>query len=150
MLSIDSIYKGIKEIFGIKFHEALINKNLNAVLEAYNSRRYGRSGEIKKFDKKKKWLPTYMDMPPGGNLKTMNTTEGVVGPGSFIENKTGSWKTIMPVINEKKCTFCQICWFFCPEGCIIRKEKIVKIDYDYCKGCGICAEECPTAAITME
>ena len=26
----------------------------------------------------------------------------------------------------------------------------VAIDYDYCKGCGICAAECPCGAITME
>jgi pyruvate ferredoxin oxidoreductase delta subunit len=25
----------------------------------------------------------------------------------------------------------------------------VQIDLDYCKGCGICAEECPAQAITM-
>jgi len=25
-----------------------------------------------------------------------------------------------------------------------------EIDYDFCKGCGICAEECPCGAITME
>jgi pyruvate ferredoxin oxidoreductase delta subunit len=24
-----------------------------------------------------------------------------------------------------------------------------EIDYRYCKGCGICAEECPTKAIAM-
>ena len=30
------------------------------------------------------------------------------------------------------------------------KEKEIEIDYDYCKGCGICAEECPADAIVME
>jgi Pyruvate/2-oxoacid:ferredoxin oxidoreductase delta subunit len=25
----------------------------------------------------------------------------------------------------------------------------VEIDYDYCKGCGICANECPAKAIAM-
>ena len=25
-----------------------------------------------------------------------------------------------------------------------------EIDYDYCKGCGICAAECPSGAITMK
>jgi Pyruvate/2-oxoacid:ferredoxin oxidoreductase delta subunit len=24
------------------------------------------------------------------------------------------------------------------------------IDYDYCKGCGLCAAECPCGAIVME
>ncbi|MEM2686731.1 MAG: 4Fe-4S binding protein, partial [Thermoproteota archaeon] len=32
---------------------------------------------------------------------------------------------------------------------IIRNGSEVKIDYNYCKGCGICAEECPRKAITM-
>jgi len=26
---------------------------------------------------------------------------------------------------------------------------MLKIDYDYCKGCGICAQECPFKAISM-
>jgi pyruvate ferredoxin oxidoreductase delta subunit len=37
---------------------------------------------------------------------------------------------------------------YCPEG-IVTKSIPVKIDYDYCKGCGICAEECPAKAIRM-
>jgi Pyruvate/2-oxoacid:ferredoxin oxidoreductase delta subunit len=24
-----------------------------------------------------------------------------------------------------------------------------EVDYDYCKGCGICSHECPTAVIRM-
>ncbi len=28
------------------------------------------------------------------------------------------------------------------------KEKI-EFDLDYCKGCGVCAEECPSDAISM-
>jgi pyruvate ferredoxin oxidoreductase delta subunit len=25
----------------------------------------------------------------------------------------------------------------------------VEVNYDYCKGCGICAQECPVKAISM-
>jgi 2-oxoacid:acceptor oxidoreductase delta subunit (pyruvate/2-ketoisovalerate family) len=40
---------------------------------------------------------------------------------------------------------------YCPDGAIIvEDEKIKEINYDYCKGCGICQNECPKDAITME
>ncbi|MHA1532669.1 MAG: 4Fe-4S binding protein, partial [Candidatus Heimdallarchaeota archaeon] len=29
-------------------------------------------------------------------------------------------------------------------------EEIPVMDFDYCKGCGICAEECPSDAIEMK
>jgi len=29
-------------------------------------------------------------------------------------------------------------------------EGMPEPDYDYCKGCGLCAEECPTGAIEMQ
>jgi pyruvate ferredoxin oxidoreductase delta subunit len=30
----------------------------------------------------------------------------------------------------------------CPDGCIVIIEDGAKINYDYCKGCGICKGEC--------
>ena len=41
-----------------------------------------------------------------------------------------------------------MCWLFCPE-IVISRTIPPTINLEYCKGCGICAEECPTRAITM-
>ena len=71
-------------------------------------------------------------------------------PASSKTNKTGSWRTKKPVIDQTKCTRCGICWMFCPDGAIQKtKTGSFEPDLDYCKGCGICAEECPFKAITM-
>jgi pyruvate ferredoxin oxidoreductase delta subunit len=37
---------------------------------------------------------------------------------------------------------------YCPDA-VISRTIPPTIDYEYCKGCGICAEECPTKAIAM-
>ncbi|MCW8837644.1 MAG: 4Fe-4S binding protein, partial [Thiovulaceae bacterium] len=40
---------------------------------------------------------------------------------------------------------CQFCWVYCPDISIIsRDKKMVGVDMDHCKGCGICVEVCPT------
>jgi pyruvate ferredoxin oxidoreductase delta subunit len=49
-------------------------------------------------------------------------------------------------MDEGKCNKCLLCWIYCPEACISKK---IEIDYNYCKGCGVCAEECPRKAIEM-
>lgn len=55
------------------------------------------------------------------------------------------WRNIKPVYNRSSCIDCQNCWVFCPDAAIISKDKILQgIDYDHCKGCGVCAEVCPT------
>jgi len=42
------------------------------------------------------------------------------------------------------------CWVYCPDGAIqVENSKVVGIDLKHCKGCGICAEECPKKVITM-
>ncbi|MCD6325032.1 4Fe-4S binding protein [Candidatus Bathyarchaeota archaeon] len=70
-------------------------------------------------------------------------------PGSAMKYKTGDWRAFRPIIDEEKCINCLLCWIFCPDGAVIREEKRVSINYEYCKGCGICANECPVKAITM-
>ncbi|WP_281645990.1 NAD(P)-binding protein [Parendozoicomonas sp. Alg238-R29] len=49
------------------------------------------------------------------------------------------------------CMECDNCYGFCPDNAIIKlgAGEGFKIDYDYCKGCGICATECPLGALDM-
>jgi 2-oxoacid:acceptor oxidoreductase delta subunit (pyruvate/2-ketoisovalerate family) len=51
-----------------------------------------------------------------------------------------------------RCTECDNCLIFCPDMSVMVKKKDrfgYRVDYDYCKGCGICFMECPRHAITM-
>jgi pyruvate ferredoxin oxidoreductase delta subunit len=81
------------------------------------------------------------------------TSHSEPGPGDG--GKTGSWRIVRPVISRDKCIPCKKdapscfhCWLFCPDG-VISRTIPPEIDYTYCKGCGICAEECPAKAIQM-
>ena len=49
------------------------------------------------------------------------------------------------------CFECDNCFGVCPDNAIIKlgPGKRYEIDYEYCKGCGVCAEECPSGAIDM-
>jgi pyruvate ferredoxin oxidoreductase delta subunit len=39
---------------------------------------------------------------------------------------------------------------YCPESTVLlTEEKKIIFDYRYCKGCGVCANECPVNAIAM-
>lgn len=49
------------------------------------------------------------------------------------------------------CFECDNCYGVCPDNAIIKLDPGLKfeINYEYCKGCGICAQECPCGAIDM-
>jgi Pyruvate/2-oxoacid:ferredoxin oxidoreductase delta subunit len=50
------------------------------------------------------------------------------------------------------CNLCLQCVSFCPDSSIRPdgEKDTVAVDLDHCKGCGICAYECPRGVITME
>lgn len=48
------------------------------------------------------------------------------------------------------CNSCGNCYVFCPDSSIEWHDDKPVVNYDYCKGCGVCAAECPRGIITME
>lgn len=94
---------------------------------------------VEKVPDLKKLLP-YQAIPIGTAFLEANATE----------NKTGSWRTFRPVLDKTKCIKCWNCWIFCPDGVIEEApDGTFDINYEYCKGCGICSNECPVGAIRM-
>ncbi len=49
-----------------------------------------------------------------------------------------------------RCTQCDTCLVYCPDGVISRTDSGYRIDEEYCKGCGICAAECPRRAMDLK
>ena len=48
------------------------------------------------------------------------------------------------------CYHCNNCYAYCPDNAIIQHEDgSLEFNYEYCKGCGLCAVECPCGAIKM-
>ena len=75
-------------------------------------------------------------------------TIGTINPnaGNSVMNHTGTWRSgTKPEFIEEHCIHCFFCWLYCPHFAVLFEgDKITGFNYDYCTGCGMCAEECPT------
>jgi NADPH-dependent glutamate synthase beta subunit-like oxidoreductase len=51
-----------------------------------------------------------------------------------------------------QCDQCDNCYLFCPDVSVLRDLRAGsrEIDYEYCKGCGVCVVECPRNAMVLE
>lgn len=83
----------------------------------------------------------------------------------YLVVKNAGWRNVRPVVNRAACTGCLQCYMHCPDGTIYKVaasacddaafqdvaagKTLVAFDYDFCKGCGICAKICPADAIVM-
>jgi len=92
----------------------------------------------KNHNKERGWK----DIPIGGLI---------LEAGNAAAYNTGSWRTFKPVVDHQKCINCLFCWVYCPDSSVVVTDgKMKEFDYDHCKGCGICANVCPTKAIEMK
>ena len=84
-------------------------------------------------------------------MKKYKVSTTISYPKKGAMGRTGNWRVFKPILDKKKCVKCLRCWIYCPEATIIRNDDdTIDIDFEYCKGCGICANVCKVKAIVME
>ena len=58
--------------------------------------------------------------------------------------KRGTTKTQRPVIRFDLCIKCTLCWLDCPDECFDPTDDgLYDVNYEFCVGCGKCADVCP-------
>ncbi|WP_037570378.1 NAD(P)-binding protein [Phaeacidiphilus oryzae] len=108
------------------------------------------------------------DRPPA-EYDRLNTwyysdAPAAVRPRLELARRTGTFDEIAQGLDEStalyearrclscgNCFECDNCYAVCPDNAIrkLGPGRGFSVDLDYCKGCGLCAEECPCGAIEM-
>ncbi len=79
------------------------------------------------------------------NIATTLQEDRSYSKNSSFTASVADWRIEKPLFNKDFCIDCQFCWVYCPDMSIIsRDKKMIGIDMDHCKGCGICVQVCPT------
>ncbi len=74
----------------------------------------------------------------------------ICNAGTSVEYITGGWRSMRPVWDADACTSCMLCWVVCPDSSIMAEDgTMTGIDYDHCKGCGVCVHECRFNALSF-
>jgi 2-oxoacid:acceptor oxidoreductase delta subunit (pyruvate/2-ketoisovalerate family) len=76
---------------------------------------------------------------------------GIVRPDEAVQPRTGGWRTgLKPAVDLSSCVNCLLCWLYCPDSAVtLDGTTFTGFDYEFCKGCEVCAEICPVGAIQM-
>ena len=107
--------------------------------------------EIADFEKLNTWY--YSDAPrtvqPQLEIERRRSTFDEVVGGLDRSNALYEARRCLSCGN---CFSCDNCYGVCPDNAVIKlgqPGELYEIDLDFCKGCGLCVEECPSGAIEM-
>jgi 2-oxoacid:acceptor oxidoreductase delta subunit (pyruvate/2-ketoisovalerate family) len=106
--------------------------------------------EAATFDRLNTWY--YSDAP-----KTVRPTLDLIRRQSSFDEVQGGLDESNALFEARRCLSCgncfecDNCYGVCPDNAVIKlgSGKRFEFNYDYCKGCGLCAAECPCGAINM-
>lgn len=76
--------------------------------------------------------------------------EATAFEAGYLVSVNSGWRSIRPTVDTGRCVGCEQCYLYCTDGVIAIHNGKAVIDYDFCKGCGICAKICKIGAIGME
>ena len=109
-----------------------------------------RDSQPASFDKLNPWY--YSDAP-----KTLRPMLDIVRRQSTFDEVFRGLDEKSALFEARRCLSCgncfecDNCYGVCPDNAVIKlgAGKRFEFNYDYCKGCGLCAAECPCGAIEM-
>jgi NADPH-dependent glutamate synthase beta subunit-like oxidoreductase/Pyruvate/2-oxoacid:ferredoxin oxidoreductase delta subunit len=99
------------------------------------------------------------------NTDYFSLTQGITQPRLLRDERLSSFEEVdlkisasMAMRESERCFNCGLCnqcdncYLFCPDMSVVHDSNINSrhIDYDYCKGCGLCVVECPRNAMILE
>ncbi len=106
--------------------------------------------QVATFERLNTWY--YSDAP-----KTVRPMLDIIRRQSTFDEVQGGLDESNALFEARRCLSCgncfecDNCYGVCPDNAVIKlgPGKRFEFNYDYCKGCALCAEECPCGAINM-
>lgn len=91
-------------------------------------------------------LPSWQDFQEGIAVKSVQRgfKMGPRGQNRNPDFKRGTSRSQRPVVRFDTCIKCTLCWYDCPDECFDpTTDGLFDVNYEYCTGCGRCAQVCP-------